>query len=170
MRRALALAPVLALALVACGDNLAMPDAAIAPACAARFTGNFAEASSTDTPCASLVPKESDWSLSFGVPVAALDSTLAISIDLGGAPATGTRSPADTTAWSARAVHVIGDSGCIYSAGASAIPTGSFTLALDSIDLVTRRAHGTLALTLYVLTEPGVDCGDPDTETLELAF
>ncbi len=166
MRRAV----LLAFALAACGDDLALPDAAIAPACAARFTGNFAETSSTDTACAVLVPKESDWSLSFEVPAASLDATLAISIDLGGVPAPGARSPADTTTWSARGVHAIGDSACIYAAGDRAIPTGSFTLALDTVDLVARRAHGSLALTMYVLTEPGVACGDPDTETLELAF
>jgi hypothetical protein len=170
MRRALLPTLAFAAALAACGDNVALPDAAIAPACAARFTGNFSESSSSDTPCASLAPKESDWSLSFGVPVEALDSTLAISIDLGAAPAIGTRSSADTAAWNARAVHVIGDSACIYAAGATAIPSGSFTLALDTIDLGARRAHGSLALTLYVLTEPGVACGDPDTEALELAF
>ena len=170
MRRAPAFALVLAPALAACGDNLALPDAPVAPACAARFTGNFVESSSSDTPCASLVPKEREYSLSFAVPVEALDATLAISIDLGAAPAPGVRSPADTATWSARVAHVIGDSACIYNAGASAIPSGSFTLALDSIDLGARRVHGTLALTLYVLTEPGVACGDPDTETLELAF
>jgi hypothetical protein len=104
------------------------------------------------------------------VPVEALGGTLAISIDLGGAPAPGAASPATTSAWSARAVRTVGDSACIYSAGGAAIPTGDFALALDSIDLGERRAHGTLALTMYVLTEPGTPCGDPDTETLELAF
>src|SRR5690349_10678726 len=126
MRRAI----VLLFAIAACGDDLATPDAPLVPACAARFTGNFAETSSTDTPCATLVPKESEWSLSFEMPVQALGGTLAISIDLGGAPAPGASSPATTSAWSARAVRTVGDSACIYSAGSAAIPTGDFALSL----------------------------------------
>jgi len=54
---------------------------------------------------------------------------------------------------------------CIFQAGATAVPTGSFTLALDST-----APHGTLRIVDYVLALRGTNCGPGDTETLTIAF
>ena len=74
--------------------------------------------------------------------------------------------------WSAVGLRAVAPGGaCVYLAGAMAVPSGNFTLALDSIDPPT----GSLAMTLFVLartTDQGVqtDCGAGSTEQLAVAF
>jgi hypothetical protein len=167
-----ALAITLALALAACGDNLQLPDAAPpGPACRAVFAGDFAETDDTATPCASLEPgPDGAWSLALTVPSTALGDPLAVAIELAGQPTTGTSSSGGATAWSAFAFQRVGEGGCAYRAGSAASPPGSFTLALTTVDTAAHSAHGTLQLSMRVLTTPGTACGDPDTETLALSF
>jgi hypothetical protein len=131
-----------------------------AVACSAAFTGNFVADSTADANC----PTLDAGTLAFSVPVAALASTLDVSIQLG-APTPGTYSSAGGLTWSARAVQLIGNGICLYSAGANVVPHGDFTLALDSL-----APHGRLTLTQYVLVYPDTDCGDADTEQVQLTF
>ncbi|HTR55407.1 MAG TPA: hypothetical protein VMJ10_32230 [Kofleriaceae bacterium] len=154
------------------GSHAAPPDVApdALPACTATFSGNFAEVDAAPT-CASLVvDAHADASLELALPVAALDARLVISIALGTAPAPGEISSDTVALWSAVATEHAGSGTCRYSAGAAAVPPGSFELALTAIDIAASTAHGTLALTQYVLTAPGSDCGQSDTEQVSLAF
>ncbi len=61
-----------------------------------------------------------------------------------------------------------GGGACLYSAGGSATPTGSFMLGLTAIDGAT--AHGTLAVLAYVLVFPGASCGTGDNESIAVTF
>ena len=123
--------------LAACGDNLAAPiDAAPIATCAATFTGNFAEVSSTTDNCpvfrsGGLVA--TDLSLDVEIAVAAVGTSIGITIDLGAAPTPGVFSSETTDAWSALAVAHVASGACIYNAGTTAIPVGSFVLTLDSL-------------------------------------
>ena len=129
-------------------------------ACSAGFTGNFVEESTADANC----PTLDAGTLAFSVPIGALGSTLDISMQLG-QPTPGTYSSAGPLTWNARAVQLIGNGICLYSAGDSVVPHGDFTLALDSL-----APHGKLTLTQYVLVYPDTDCGDLDTEQVQLTF
>ena len=151
----------LALACAACGDNLAPPAPDAATGCTAAFAGNFAETSTATANCPTLA---ATGTLAFALASAVIGATFAISIDLGPATAPGTYTSATVEDWSATATHRIGDGACEYSAGGSAVPTGSFALTLDA------GPHGTLMVTQYVLTVPGTDCGDPDTERITVTF
>jgi len=162
-----------ALALVACSSqHAAAPDAApdAAPACTATFAGNFAEVD-TAPACASVVVDAlHDASLELALPVAALDAKLVVAIALGTSPAPGEWSSDTDALWSAVATEHSGSGACRYSAGAAAVPPGHFDLVLTAVDIAAGTAHGTLALTQYVLTAPGTDCGPSDTEQVTLAF
>lgn len=160
---------ILLFAVVGCGDNAAALDAGVtsdasAP-CTATFRGNFAETSSGAADCPTVT---GDNTLAFSVPSTTLGASLAIAIGLGPSPTTGWYSPETTSQWSAVAFERLGDGICEYSAGAAATPAGSFGLSLTAID--GSVVHGTLAITQYVLTVPGTDCGDGDTETVTLDF
>jgi hypothetical protein len=155
----------LALLLAGCGGGSSPPavDAALdasPAACVAQLTGNFVETSMADANC----PTLTDGALAFSVPIAALASKLDISIQLA-PPAPGSYSSAGALVWSARAVQLIGNGICLYSAGSDVVPHGDFTLALDSL-----APHGVLTLTQYVLVYPDTDCGDGDTEQIVLTF
>jgi hypothetical protein len=161
VRAALALLVVAA----GCGDNARpagdRPDAG-AIACTATFHGNFEERSTSRDDCGAL----DAGALRFDLPIRALDTSLEVTIDLGAAPTAGAYAPPTVSTWSATAFQRIGNGGCLYSAGADAVPQGSFELTLDTID----PPHGALRITQSVLVFPGTDCGDVDTETVELAF
>jgi hypothetical protein len=153
-----------ALVLAGCGGGTthavdAGLDAAPAP-CTAQFTGNFIETSMATANC----PTFDSGTLAFAVPVAALSATLDVSVQLG-TPTPGTYSSAGATAWSARAVQLIGNGICLYSAGDSVVPHGEMMLTLDSL-----APHGMLTVTQYVLVYPDTDCGDGDTEQAVLTF
>jgi hypothetical protein len=138
------------------------PDAAIAVhTCAASFTGNFAEASTSESNC----PTIHDTTFALSLPSQRLGAPLAVSIELGVMPTAGIYVPETVASWTARAVQLVGSGGCVYSAGTDVVPHGDFVLDLDA----TTR-HGTFTLTEYVLDIPGTDCGDNDTETVQLAF
>ena len=153
----------LAIFLAACGSSpaappdAAPPDAAPIP-CTATFSGNFDESSTGPANCATGM-------LTFSVPTHALGAPLDVKIDLP-SPTAGSYSSETVATWSARAVQLIGNGICLYSAGNAVVPQGSFTLELDSVD----PPHGTLAITQYVLVYPETDCGDADTEMVRIAF
>jgi hypothetical protein len=147
----------------ACGSHAAAPpdappaDAAPIP-CTATFSGNFAESSTGPANCPTGM-------LTFSIPTHALGAPLDVKIELA-SPTAGAYSSETVATWSARAVQLIGNGICLYSAGNAVVPQGSFTLELDSVD----PAHGTLAITQYVLVYPETDCGDADTELVRIVF
>lgn len=108
--------------------------------------------------------------LSLSIPVMTLATKLTVSIDLGASPAPGTYSSETVALWNALASQRLGEGACVYSAGAGAVPPGSFRLALAAIDLTAATAHGTLSLTQHVLALPGTACGPSNTELVTLTF
>lgn len=151
--------------LAACGDNThetAAVDAPAVPACSASFTGEFREASSSTADCPNLV----NAALDFAMPVATLGgSVLAIEIDLP-SPQPGSFSSETIDSWSGSVFEAETNGGCLYRAGNAATPQGSFTLALDSV----APLHGSLTMSLAILTLPGSVCGQIDTEIVTSKF
>src|SRR5262249_60945627 len=124
----------------------------------ATFSAIFAESSTAPANCPTGM-------LAFSIPTHALAASLDVMIELP-SPTAGPYSSETVATWSARAVQLIGNGICLYSAGNAVVPQGSFTLELDSVD----PAHGTLAITQYVLVYPATDCGDADTEMVRITF
>ena len=169
----------LAVVLAACGDNTAAPadaralDAAKPDApfsCSATFTGNFSETDTLPGSCAMVTGSASGTTLAFAVPAQALGTDVAIQLVLGDPPVTGQYSSDSVASWSAMATEVHGTSRCFYVAGATAVPTGDFTLVLEAIDAMAGIAHGQLMLELAVLPGAENDCGADNAETLALTF
>ncbi|MEO6777239.1 MAG: hypothetical protein ABI467_30200 [Kofleriaceae bacterium] len=175
------------LALAACGDHLgpAAADAARttdAPngACSATLTGNVEEVTTSDQLCPSLTPgagaSMGHTMLHFVVASRVLATNLAITIDLGARPTTTVYSAENTPIWTALAIETAPvDGACVFTAGASSVPAGSFALQLDAIDAATGTSHGRLALLMFVLprtTEQGMqtDCGAGTTESVAIRF
>ncbi len=149
--------------LAGCGDNDAAPDSAVDAfvQCSAQFSGNFAESSSAVADC----PTLAGTALEFSVPIAQLQTMLAVTIALP-AGVTGELTSETVEDWSAVALQRIGDGGCVYRAGATAVPEGSFTLRID----MAQPLHGSLAITASVLTFPNTECGGDDVENIDLKF
>ena len=151
-------------ALAACGDNNHEPatiDAA-PTTCSASFSGEFLESSSSTADCPNLV----NAALDFAMPVATLGgSVLAIEIDLPSA-GPGSFSSETIASWSGSVFEAETNGGCLYRAGNAATPQGSFTLALDSV----APLHGSLTMSLAILTLPGSVCGQIDTEIVTSKF
>ena len=160
-------------ALAACGDNAlgvdaAVPDAAIR--CAATFRGNFDASSTLDTCATATLDDRGRATLALAIPTSALDEPWTAQIDLGPLPASGRYVSSGVATWRASGVHRIGNGVCFYNAGTAAVPTGSFALTLDSVDVATTEVHGALAVVQYVLAYPSTDCGDADTEMIDVRF
>jgi hypothetical protein len=156
-----------------CGDNAVVPADAgpiDAPpvdalgACTATFSSDFAELVTLPTDCAML---SVTGALAFAIPSVTRSTTFSLAFDLGDA-APGTYSSESLFAWSAMAVELLGFTECVFDAGATAVPPGSFTLTLTAAGGAT--AHGHLALELAVLSGAEVDCGPTNTELLDLVF
>jgi len=159
--------------LAACGDNGRPAPAdgtgtAVESPCAAKFSENFTEAWAGPVNCAAIETVDGHTTLQFAIPSQKLASELAITIDLGEAPAAGTyTSQTLATPWSADALHEFEMTSCLYHAGTAAIPPGTFKLDLDAIG---EQAHGTLDMVLYVLARPYTYCGETNIEHLSLTF
>lgn len=171
------------MALAACtGPGDALPpdaahrDAALdappppARACMATYAGNFAETDTFAANCASVAAGSGATALGVAVPALALGSDIAIQIALADPPALGAYSSESTATWSAMATEILGTSRCYYTAGDAAVPPGSFTMTLSSVDLAAGSAHGELAMTLAVLPGAETDCGSDNAELLSLVF
>jgi hypothetical protein len=149
------------LVLVACGSHAPPPPVPDAPSgCTAAFAGNFTEMSTSPSNC----PTFATSTLDFTVEVMHLGSALDISITLPDVMS-GNFSSETVATWSAMAFEPQPNSGCVFRAGNDATPEGSFTLTLDSI-----APHGSLELSLAVLSLPGSTCGVGDTETATFSF
>jgi hypothetical protein len=169
---------VVALALAGCGDDLASvaatgPDAGV-QACTAAFSGAFAESSTSIANCATVelskAPILDHRMLEFSLPVFALQKPLAVSLDLGLAPAPGAYTSENVTSWSAVGFQMTADGWCAYKAGSDASPQGTFALTLDAIELPIGVAHGTLVIEQPVLSFAYSTCGPPFVERIELRF
>lgn len=174
------------IALAACGDNALpaapdarpVPDSAPASACGATLTGNVAEIIGSDALCPHLLPATTmDHTLiRFVVASRVMAANIGINIDLGAQPSAGAYSSETTGIWSALAIETAPVNGaCIFTAGSSSVPAGSFELRLDALDLAAGTAHGQLSLLMFVLprtTEQGMqtDCGAGTTESVAIAF
>jgi hypothetical protein len=161
------LAPIL---LAACGGTHAATDAApdASTRCSAVFSGNFGETGVSDG-CAMLGSADSgDVTLVLMVPSTTLATSFAGTFDLGPAPTPGHYSSRTVTTWRMRAVQRIGDGTCLYAAGDMQVPQGFFDLMLTEVDAA--GIHGTLDLTQYILGFPSTDCGDSQTEVLNLSM
>jgi hypothetical protein len=148
----------------ACGDNLAPPVPTVdapppATGCTATFTGNFSETSTEQANC----PTFTSDSLAFALASTVFGATDTVTLALG-TDEPGEYSSDSVANWSATATERVGDGACELSAGSQLTPMGSFALTLTS------GLHGTLAVTQYVLTVPGTNCGFPDTESITVAF
>jgi hypothetical protein len=155
------------LALAACGGS-SHPPGADAPAgsCHVDLSGNFTESSDSTDACPTLAPDDTGHQvLAATVASTTLGTSFDISVDLGPMPATGLYSSETVATWNALAIQERGQGECIFQAGATAVPTGSFTLTLDDA-----APHGTLRILNYVLALLGTNCGAGDIETLELRF
>jgi hypothetical protein len=164
-----------ALVCAACGDNImvAAPDAPPAstdappPPCTAMFGGNLVDNASGSGNCATL----DGAGLVFSIAEPQLAVPVAIAIGVGPTPAAGDYSSETVQAWSVYSYEQDTNGGggtCLYSAGGSATPTGSFTMTLTSVDTAT--VHGTLSIIAWVLVFPGTSCGTVDNETIALDF
>ena len=172
--------------LAACGDNARpatpdarpVPDSAPAAVCNATLTGNVAEMLGSDALCPRLLPATTmDHTLiRFVVASRVMAANIGINIDLGAQPTAGTYSSETTAIWSALAIETTPVNGaCIFTAGASSVPAGSFDLGLDAVDLAAGTSHGQLSLLMFVLprtTEQGMqtDCGAGTTESVAITF
>lgn len=160
------------LAVAGCGGSAPPADAG-APACSVRFTGNYQDSVVSDAPCARLVDQRGSqaqgWVLELNAASPVAGATTRVQIDLGASPAPGSYTAASVSSWSAVAV---GSTNCEYSAGSNAIPSGGFTLRLDSISSIDESAelHGALSLVQHVAAPPGVDCGQGDAEQVDFEF
>ena len=161
----------LPIALAACGDNAAERDASVA--CSATFSGNFAEFSSADQ-CATLAAggsgSSADATLALTIPTSTLTPAVKMKIDFGPSVSDGSYSSETVSSWTAQGLRDVGQGACAYNGGATAVPTGDFALHVDSVDAATGSIHGAIAITLYVLAFPGTDCGDGDTERVDVRF
>jgi hypothetical protein len=173
------------IALAACdGAHDVAPDAPSCPdagpactsACIATFAGNFAASSANAGNCAQVGPGSAagDTMLAFSLAAAVLDAPMSLSIDLGTSPGPGTFSSETSSNWSALGSRSAPATGsdvageCIYSAGAQAVPAGSFAMTLTSIDAA--AAHGELRVVQYLQAQAQVDCGSGDNETIDVQF
>ncbi len=155
--------------IAACGDNDACPSKAVCEdSCAVSFTGNFDESqlSTATCPVVTVDGASGDALLGFAIISTKLRAELDISIDLGSTPGPGVYSPETVGAWSAAVAANAADSDCEYSAGSMAVPTGTFTLTLDTI----APPHGVIDILQFVQAAAGTPCGIGETETVEVDF
>ena len=139
------------------------------PACTTDFTGNITETVDSAT-CATIgAGSGGDQALAITVTAPASGTMLTVSIDLGTAPSVTTYSSETVMTWSALGSRLAAsDPGCYYTAGNSAVPTGSF-IAHARCDR-RRAAWRSPARVQYVQASPGTDRGAGDNETVAITF
>ena len=143
-----------------------------AKGCAVQYAGNVV-ASADLASCATLgfspdAGAYGDFGLNFQLASETIQA-LQVYINLGASPTPSIYSSETSTNWSANGLNA---ADCAYNAGNQAVPTGSFTLTLTSVDTSSgaRDAHGNLMLTTYVLAPPATDCGIGNIEDISVAF
>lgn len=162
--------PALAVALVAvvpaCGSDDDVgpgPDGGITGGCQVTFSGNYDETQAVPE-CAHITH---GTLLELTVPSTTIHTDYAISIDFGATPVPGTYTTQTVAGWASLATEEVSLTGeCLFSAGNTAVPNGSFTLALDGVS----PPSGQLTIVHYVLALPMTTCGAGDTETVDIHF
>jgi hypothetical protein len=144
------------LVLAACGDNATAP-------CTATFTGSFADDVRSTAACPEL--HDGALAITFDSPV--LGGQVGVELDLGDAATTGRYSEQTVFSWHAVEAKSLGDGACIFSAGDSVTPHGSFTLQVDATE---PDPHGVLDVVQYVHAVDGTDCGPADVENVHVDF
>lgn len=140
----------------ACGDNTP------GPACTATFSGGFADTTSSPAVC----PMLAEGQLVLAIDSRVLGAEADVVFELGASPALGRYSSQTLATWHAVEARSLGGGACVYSAGDSVTPHGSFTLELTAIGDGT--AHGVLDVVQYVHAVDGTDCGPADLEMLHV--
>jgi len=135
--------------------------------CTVDLAGNF-DASVDSSGCASSGKTGSGDYLLLIDTTSAVAGRLQITIDLGAQPTEATFTSGSVTNWTAIDLGYDG-ANCVFSAGGSSVPAGSFTLTLDSVPDA-GPPHGELTLVMYVQAPPGVDCGPHDVENVHVEF
>lgn len=157
--------PFEALLLAACSSTPAQPDAAAT--CSIVLTGNTTDVASPPT-CATVAAGDAGgYTLTLAGATPQL-ARIQAQFDLGDTPSASQLTNETVTAWDF--VAVASGSTCIFQAGSDAVPLGSFTLTLTSVDAASGVAHGTLTLLAYVHAPPQTDCGFDDDENVSIQF
>jgi hypothetical protein len=142
--------------------------------CTAYFSGDVSD--TVDAPqCATygFDPDAGGWTLTIAVQSSVVGD-LQIAIDLGAMPITGVVSSDTISSWNA--ITTVGADACAFGAGSTAVPSGSFTLAIQSVTTDDAAAdagavaHGTLDLVTYVHAPPAFNCGPENVENVEVRF
>jgi hypothetical protein len=147
--------------------------------CSAQFRGNTSDSVAFGDDCGTLgvapdAGAEGAYVLTFHGS-GALVTEADIAIYLGATPTLGSFSAQSVSQWSAAGTSNK-NPGCEFRAGSAAVPMGSFTLTLTSLDLSSAdaanggSAHGSLNAAMYVHAPPDTDCGAGETESIALAF
>ena len=147
------------------------------PGCTMLFSGNVTGSVSLPAGCASLAPAAEAGSSGGTVLTVRASSTahagLVVSVDLGPSPSAGSYSPETVANWSALGLAGA-SSDCAYTAGSTAVPSGSFALDITSAGGAGGGAlpevHGSIDLQLEVHAPPATDCGPEDIENVTLTF
>lgn len=148
-------------AVAACGDNVHPLDPRLTGECVATFAGNFDEQTIDAANCPMIEGGgATSVSLRFAIVSPTLGGVMGIVIDLGIAPPRGRYTSTGAGPWNALGLRA---NGCVYSAGDTAVPPGSYVLDFDG-------AHGTLAIQQHVLAIQDGDCGAGDNESIAIDF
>ena len=151
--------------------------------CQATFAGNYDEAAGDQGACSTLTAPSGSagWTLKLTVQSKSGVATQA-TFDLGATPTVGQLGPGSVTSWT---VVGVGPGTCApsvaagcqmltctYAAGAGAVPSGTFSLDLTSVDVTsaTPSIHGLLEATQKVQPGIGIVCGSTDFEVLAVTF
>jgi hypothetical protein len=148
--------------LAGCSSSSAAPTM-----CTLHFSGNIVD-DAVAPPCVTLKGQgDGTWSLAVDTSSQAV-ARLTASIDLGSTPATGVLSSDTLATWQVDGLS--STSNCVFSAGGASVPTGSFSLALSTVDTAQGVVHGTLDLVTYLHAPPLTDCGHGDIENIAIDF
>lgn len=162
-----------------CGDACNPPPP---PSCLEQFAGNTQAVEKVAGSCVTFTKTETGTWLLGMVLASPGKLTESVQIDLGAEPAAGTITSATTLVW---AVTGSSTSGCVFAAGNTSVPTGSFSLTLTSLSLggdfehenadagdagVRDVAHGNLEATQTVQAPIMTMCGPGDEELVRVDF
>jgi hypothetical protein len=139
--------------------------------CTVYFSGDIVD-TATIPGCATFAQGDAgDWLLSMAVSSPKVPE-VDVAIDFPSAPATGSVSSDTVANWSV--VENTGADACSLGAGSASVPTGSFTLSIQSITTADggtlETMHGTLDLVLYVHAPAMFNCGPQNVENIEVRF
>jgi hypothetical protein len=187
---------VAAIAMLACTDAASSGTPSTSSSCAFQMGGAFTEPNTLLAKCISLNYQDATdvddaGTVSPAGWILVIDGTapdgsqILVNINVGATPASGDYSSETLVNWYASVDNRL-DSGmeaveaaafggwsaqCVYIAGTSWVPSGSFVLHLDSVTTTgTPSAHGTLSLVTYAHAPAEGNCGSNETENVAVDF